>query len=78
MTATLSVRLPAADKKELFDAAARQGRSANELVRDAIRKELSARGGRPSPIREFFGSVEASPAPPTNAAARAAMRRTRK
>lgn len=76
MTATLSVRLPAADKRKLFDVAARQGRSANELVRDAIRRELSARHvGDRSPLTEFFGSVDASPEAPTNAAVRRAMRR---
>ena len=67
MTATLSVRLPADDKRRLFDAAARQGRSANELVRDAIRREVG--GGQTSsvsPLAEFFGSVDCEPAVPRN------------
>ena len=74
-TATLSVRLPASEKKELFAAAARQSRSANELVREAIRKELSSRRGtRRSPLADFFGSVDSAPPAPTNTAVRAAMR----
>lgn len=77
MTATLSVRLPAAEKKKLFEVAARESRSANELVRDAIRKELSSRQGG-SPLVEFFRSVDASPPAPTNAAVRAAMRGKRR
>lgn len=79
MTATLSVRLPAADKRRLFDAAARQGRSANELVREAIRREIGdAETSRISPLAEFFGSVAAAPPPPTNEAVRRAMRRQRR
>jgi hypothetical protein len=78
MTATLSVRLPADDKRRLFDAAARQGRSANEIVRDAIRREVgAAHGSGVSPLAEFFGSVDSAPPPPTNAAVRRAMRRQR-
>jgi len=78
MTATLSVRLPADDKQRLFDAAARQGRSANELVRDAIRREVgTAHGADSSPLAEFFGSVDSAPPPPTNAAVRRVMRRQR-
>jgi hypothetical protein len=76
MTATLSVRLSADDKQRLFDAAARQGRSANELVRDAIRREVgAAHGADSSPLAEFFGSVNAAPPAPTNAAVRRVMRR---
>jgi len=78
MTATLSVRLPADDKRRLFDAAARQGRSANDLVREAIRREVGAtRGASVSPLTEFFGSVDSAPQPPTNEAVRRAMRRQR-
>ena len=79
MTATLSVRLPAEDKQRLFDAAARQGRSANELVRDAIRREVGgAQTSSVSPLAEFFGSVDSAPPPPTNEAVRRAMRRQRR
>ena len=79
MTATLSVRLPAEDKQRLFDAAARQGRSANDLVREAIRREVGAtRGSSVSPLTEFFGSVDSAPPAPTNAAVRRSMRRGRK
>ena len=79
VTATLSVRLPADDKRRLFDAAARQGRSANDLVREAIRREVGAtRGSSVSPLTEFFGSVDSAPPAPTNAAVRRAMRRGRK
>ena len=78
MTATLSVRLPADDKRRLFDAAARQGRSANDLVREAIRREVGAtRGTSVSPLTEFFGSVDSAPPAPTNAAVRRSMRRGR-
>ncbi len=79
MTATLSVRLPADDKRRLFDAAARQGRSANDLVREAIRREVGAtRNSAVSPLAEFFGSVDSAPPAPTNAAVRRSMRRGRK
>ena len=79
MTATLSVRLPADDKRRLFDAAARQGRSANELVRDAIRREVGGtEASGVSPLVEFFGSVDSAPPPPTNEAVRRAMRRKRR
>ena len=79
MTATLSVRLPADDKRRLFDAAARQGRSANDLVREAIRREVGAtRSSAVSPLAEFFGSVDSAPPAPTNAAVRRSMRRGRK
>ena len=79
MTATLSVRLPVDDKRRLFDAAARQGRSANDLVREAIRREVGAeQSSSASPLAEFFGSVDSAPPAPTNAAVRRAMRRGRK
>lgn len=79
MTATLSVRLPADDKRRLFDAAARQGRSANDLVREAIRREVGGeQSSSISPLAEFFGSVDSAPSAPTNAAVRRAMRRGRK
>ena len=75
----LPVRLPADDKRRLFDAAARQGRSANDLVREAIRREVGAtRNSAVSPLAAFFGSVDSAPPAPTNAAVRRSMRRGRK
>jgi hypothetical protein len=77
MTVTLSVRLPAEDKRRLFRVATRRGRSANELVREAIRKECGDPEKGSSPLAAYFGTVDAAPPAPTNAAVRRAMRRRR-
>lgn len=77
MIVTLSVRLPAKDKQRLFQVAARRGRSANELVREAIRKEVGTPAPEVSPLAAYFGSVPGAPPAPTNAAVRRILRRRR-
>ena len=77
MTATLSVRLPAEDKQRLFQVAARRGRSANELVREAIQKEVGIPAQKVSPLVAYFGSVDGTPPAPTNSAVRRILRRRR-
>jgi hypothetical protein len=75
MSETLSVRIPADDKRLLRELAALQGKSVNAFVRDLIREQLDAAGGSPgSPLSRFFGSVDVAVPAPTNDAVRRRMR----
>ncbi len=63
----------------LAEAAARQGQSVNEFVREAIRFRLAQKSGpAASPLSEFFGSVDVEVPAPTNDAVRRAIRRQMK
>ena len=75
MSETLSIRLPAEDKRVLAELAARQGESVNEFVRKAIRGKIAEAPA--SALAGFFGSVDVAAPPPTNAAVRRAMKRRR-
>ena len=79
MSETLSIRLPVQDKRTLVEAAARQGQSVNEFVREAIRLRLAQkRGPAASPLSEFFSSVDVEVPAPTNDAVRRVIRRRMK
>ncbi len=79
MSETLSIRLPVEDKRTLAEAAARQGQSVNEFVREAIRFRLEQkRAPAASPLSAFFSSVDVEVPAPTNEAARRAIRRRMK
>ena len=76
MSETLSIRLPAEEKRALFELAARSGKSVNELVRGTIRARLAQDGASPtSALAQFFGSVDIEARAPTNETVRAAMLR---
>jgi len=76
MSETLSIRLPSEDKRALFEMAARQGRSVNEFVRQAIRGKMNEVSPRPSsPLSGFFGSVPVDVSAPTNDAVRRSMKK---
>ena len=78
MSETLSVRLPAEDKRALVELAARKGESVNALVRQAIRgKILETLAPTASPIAQFFSSVNVETPAPTNANVRRAFQKRR-
>jgi len=72
MTETLSIRLPREDKQRLFTLAKKRGRSVNELVRQALGRDLFEESAA-SPWQDLFGSVNVEVPAPTNANVRRAM-----
>jgi len=76
MSETLSIRLPAEDKRALSELAARQGESVNAFVRTAIRRKIEDDAmRRSSPLSKFFRSVDVEVGEPTNEAVRRTMRK---
>lgn len=75
MSDTLSIRIAVDEKRRLAELAAQSGETVNEFVRKSIRARVAQIGrDLPSPLREFFGSVDATVPPPTNKAVRRALR----